>query len=43
MGLEAGLRTLGSRSYYNFKRREKTANATVSVETLTFRGLRTES
>ncbi|WP_162617062.1 hypothetical protein [Leptospira borgpetersenii] len=34
--IRARLRTLGSKSYYNFKRREKTANATVSVGTPTF-------
>ncbi len=30
------LKTVFCRSYYNFKRQEKTANATVSVGTLTF-------
>ncbi|WP_187298239.1 hypothetical protein [Leptospira borgpetersenii] len=34
--IRARLRTLGSKSYYNFKRQEKTTNATVSVGAPTF-------
>ncbi|EMJ83504.1 hypothetical protein [Leptospira borgpetersenii] len=34
--IRARLRTLGSKSYYNFKQQEKTTNATVSVGAPTF-------